>query len=35
MGRCAHCPMSQYTMKQGVEVEIKKKVKEVKEVVAI
>ncbi len=35
MGRCAHCPMSQLTLKQGIEAEIKKAVKEVKEVIAI
>ena len=35
MGHCAHCPMSTITLKQGIEEEIKKKVKEVKEVRAI
>jgi len=35
IGHCAHCPMSQMTLKQGIEAEIKKAVKEVKEVVAI
>ncbi len=35
MGHCAHCPMSQLTLKQGIEAEIKKSVKGVKEVKAI
>jgi len=35
LGHCAHCPMSQITLKQGIEEEIKKAVPEVKEVVAI
>jgi Fe-S cluster biogenesis protein NfuA len=35
VGMCAHCPMAQVTLKQGIEAEIKKEVKEVKEVVAI
>lgn len=35
MGHCAHCPMSQITLKQGIETEIKEKVKEVKEVISI
>jgi Fe-S cluster biogenesis protein NfuA len=34
-GMCSHCPMSQITLKQGIEVEVKNAVKEVKEVVAI
>jgi len=34
-GACAHCPMSQITLKQGIEAEIKKAVKGVKEVVAV
>ena len=34
-GACAHCPMSQITLKQGVEAAIKKEVPEVKEVVAV
>lgn len=33
VGVCAHCPMSQMTLKQGIEAEIKKAVPEVKEVV--
>ncbi|MFA5129281.1 MAG: NifU family protein [Patescibacteria group bacterium] len=33
VGHCAHCHMSQITLKQGVEVEIKKVVPEVKEVI--
>jgi len=35
MGHCAHCPMSQMTLKMGIEAEIKKEVKGIKEVVAI
>ncbi len=35
IGHCAHCPMSQITLKQGIEAEIKKVVKEVKQVIAI
>jgi len=35
MGHCAHCPMSTITLKQGIEEEIKKVVKEVKEVKAV
>ena len=35
VGRCAHCPMSQITLKQGIEAEIKKTVKEVKRVDAV
>lgn len=34
-GHCAHCPMSMITLKQGIEAEIKRSVKEVKEVKAI
>jgi Fe-S cluster biogenesis protein NfuA len=34
-GMCAHCPMAQTTLKQGIEVEIKKEINEVKEVIAI
>lgn len=33
VGMCAHCPMSQMTLKQGIEAEIKKAVPEVKEVI--
>jgi Fe-S cluster biogenesis protein NfuA len=33
VGMCAHCPMSQVTLKQGVEAVLKKEVPEVKEVV--
>jgi Fe-S cluster biogenesis protein NfuA len=33
VGHCAHCHMSQITLKQGVEAEIKKVVPEVKEVI--
>lgn len=35
MGHCAHCPMSSITLKQGIEEEMKKTVKEVKEVRAV
>ena len=35
MGHCAHCPMSQITLKQGIEAEIKRAVPEVKEVQAV
>lgn len=35
VGMCAHCPMSQITLKQGIEAEIKKEVMEVKEVTAV
>jgi Fe-S cluster biogenesis protein NfuA len=35
IGHCAHCPMSTITLKQGIEAEIKKQVKEVKEVRAV
>lgn len=35
MGHCAHCPMSQITLKQGIEAEIKAQIPEVKEVKAI
>lgn len=35
VGMCAHCPMSQYTLKQGIEEEVKKAVPEVTEVVGV
>jgi len=35
IGRCAHCPMAEMTLKQGIETEIKKAVPEVKEVVNV
>ena len=35
VGHCAHCPMSQITLKQGIEAEIKKAVPEVEEVRAV
>ncbi len=35
VGMCAHCPMSQMTLKQGVEVEVRKNVPEVREVVGV
>jgi len=34
-GACGHCPMSQMTLKMGVEEAIKKEVPEVKEVVSV
>ena len=33
VGHCAHCHMSQITLKQGVEAELKKQIPEVKEVI--
>jgi Fe-S cluster biogenesis protein NfuA len=33
VGMCAHCPMSQYTLKEGVEAILKKEVPEVKSVI--
>jgi len=35
MGMCAHCPMAEMTLKQGIEQEIRKEVPEVKEVVSV
>ena len=35
LGMCTHCPMSQVTLKQGIEVEVQKEVPEVKEVRAV
>ena len=34
-GMCLHCPMSQITLKQGIEAELKKSVRQVKKVIAI
>ncbi|MBD3359820.1 MAG: NifU family protein [Candidatus Buchananbacteria bacterium] len=34
-GACANCPMSQMTLKMGIEQEIKKQIKDVKEVIAV
>ena len=34
-GMCVGCPMSQVTLKEGIEAEIKKEVPEVKEVINI
>jgi Fe-S cluster biogenesis protein NfuA len=34
-GHCAHCPMSNITLKQGIEVEIKNQLPEVKSVEAV
>jgi Fe-S cluster biogenesis protein NfuA len=33
VGHCAHCPMSQYTLKEGVEAILTKEVPEVKSVI--
>jgi Fe-S cluster biogenesis protein NfuA len=33
VGHCAHCPMSQITLKEGVEAILKKEVPEVKKVI--
>ncbi|MCX6744347.1 MAG: NifU family protein [Candidatus Parcubacteria bacterium] len=35
LGHCAHCPMSQMTLKMGIEAQIVKEVKGVKEVIAV
>lgn len=35
LGMCSGCPMSQITLKEGIESEIKKTVSEVKEVLAV
>jgi len=35
IGRCIHCPMSQITLKMGIEEEIKKAIPEIKEVRSI
>jgi Fe-S cluster biogenesis protein NfuA len=35
VGACGSCPMSQLTLKRGVEARLKEKVPEVKEVIAI
>ncbi len=34
-GMCAHCPMAQMTLKQGIEAALKKEISEIKEVVAV
>ena len=34
-GACAGCPMSQMTLKQGIEKQLKKEIPEVKEVQAV
>lgn len=33
IGMCAHCPMSQMTLKQGIEAELKKQISEIREVI--
>lgn len=35
LGHCAHCPMSQITLKQGIEASICEKISEVKSVEAV
>ncbi len=35
MGMCSHCPMSQVTLKEGIEAELKKTIPEIKEVVGV
>ena len=35
MGACAMCPMSQFTLKMGIEKILKEKVPQIKEVVAV
>ncbi len=35
LGACGSCPMSQLTLKRGVEARLKAKIPEVKEVVAV
>ncbi len=34
-GACSGCPMSQYTLKLGIEVHLKKKIPEITEVIAV
>ncbi|HNW55952.1 MAG TPA: NifU family protein [bacterium] len=34
-GHCAHCPMMEYTLKEGIEAELKGHFSEIKEVQAI
>ena len=34
-GQCAHCPMMEYTLKEGIEVELKTHFSQIKEVRAI
>lgn len=34
-GHCAHCPMSNITLKQGIEAEIKSQIPEIKSVEAV
>ncbi len=35
LGMCSGCPMASMTLKQGIEVEVKKVVPEVKEVISV
>ena len=34
-GHCAHCPMMEYTLKEGIEAEIISRLPQVKQVVAV
>mgnify|MGYP001438295283 CR=1 FL=1 len=34
-GHCAHCPMMEYTLKEGIETELKSHFSEIKEVRAV
>ena len=34
-GHCAHCPMSEYTLKAGIETELKARLPQIKEVRAV
>ena len=34
VGVCAHCPMAQMTLRQGIEAELKKQISEIKEVIS-
>ena len=35
VGACGHCPMSQMTLKMGIEKRLKEQIPEVKEVIAV
>ena len=35
VGACGHCPMSQITLKMGIEKRLKEQIPEVKEVIAV
>ena len=34
-GHCAHCPMMEYTLKEGIEAEIINRLPQVKQVIAV